>query len=192
MFFLLLTTIKKSNLFFQDSDDIRRIPIVMKKLVAFISILMLATACFARQISVQVVQHNDAWNSVGEHSLIVEDELMNGFFDYGYIVTNSETTVSASEEDDEELLNSGFVEAYDGFSDVFVQVKLYFKKIGENASESGMDPSKLDHAELVIMDVKTGKKIQVTEVKGSTKLPGTDENVKTVSKSIITAIRKAL
>lgn len=192
MVFVLLTTIKKSNLFFQDSDDIRRIPIVMKKLVTFISILMVATACFARQISVQVVQHNDAWDSVGEHSLVVEDELMNGFFDYGYIVTNSETSVSVSEENDEELLNSGFAEAYDGFSDVFVQVKLYFKKLGGNTERSGMDPSKLDHAELVIMDVKTGKKIQVTEVKGSTKQPGTDENVKIVSKSIITAITKAL
>lgn len=164
----------------------------MKKLVTFISILMVATACFARQISVQVVQHNDAWDSVGEHSLVVEDELMNGFFDYGYIVTNSETSVSVSEENDEELLNSGFAEAYDGFSDVFVQVKLYFKKLGGNTERSGMDPSKLDHAELVIMDVKTGKKIQVTEVKGSTKQPGTDENVKIVSKSIITAITKAL
>lgn len=164
----------------------------MKKLVAFISILMVATACFARQISVQVVQHNDAWNSVSEHSLVVEDELMNGFFDYGYIVTNSETTLSASEEEDENLLNSGFAEAYDGYSDVFVQVKLYFKKLGGNSGKGGMDPSSLDYAELVIMDVKTGEKIQVIEVKGSTKKPGTDENVKTVSKSIITAIKKAL
>lgn len=166
----------------------------MKKLVGIILAVVACSCMYAKQLAIQVVQHSDAWTSVGESSLVVEDELLNGFFDYGCIVTNSNASVSCSPEEDDELFHTGFGEAYDGFSDVFVQVKLYFKALNTNPDKikTDMNPSRLEHADLVMMNVKTGKIILEQVITGSTKKTDTSDNVNAVIKSLITAIKKAL
>lgn len=84
------------------------------------------TACFASQISFQVIQHDAGIDSVVESSLVIEDEVLNGFFNKGYIVTNSPTEVSASKNQDETLWKTGIGEAFEGFSDYFIQIKLFY------------------------------------------------------------------
>lgn len=166
----------------------------MKKFVLLVLACVTGTFLFARQLTIQVIQHSDAWTTVGEQSLVVEDELMNGFFDYGCIVTNSVTSVSHSPEEDEELFHVGFGEAFDGLSELFVQVKLYFEALNNdpNKSKNDLSPSRLERADLVIMNVKSGEKILESSLAGSKKSPGTSENARIVSKSLITAIKKAL
>ncbi|MCR4733653.1 MAG: hypothetical protein K5829_01425 [Treponema sp.] len=87
---------------------------------------------FAKQISIQIVQHDETSEEVFEQSFALEDEIMNGFFENGYIVTNSSASISKSDKNDSSLWHTGFGEAYDGFSDFFVQIKLYYsvEKIG--------------------------------------------------------------
>lgn len=101
----------------------------MGKLKSYICILFLTvfgTACFASQISFQVIQHDAGIDSVVESSLVIEDEVLNGFFNKGYIVTNSPTEVSTSENQDETLWKTGIGEAFEGFSDYFIQIKLFY------------------------------------------------------------------
>lgn len=163
-----------------------------KRFFVFVIIsLVFAANCFSRQISVQIVQHNLSLDYVSEQSLIVEDELMNGFFDKGFIVTNSEAAISTSEEDDDALFHVGFGEAYDGSSDYFVQVKLYYASSSKSTSLE-IAPSKLDRVDLIVMKVSSGEKIKESSIKGSDKKPGTDENVRLVSSSLIKEIQKAL
>jgi len=162
-----------------------------KKFLAGLAMLVCSSICFAGQISVQVVQHNQALDYVSEQSLIVEDELLNGFFDSGYIVTNSLAKTSYSAEEDSELLYEGFGEAFDGSSDFFVQVKLYFDATG-NKGAGDVTPCRLDHIDWVVMKVSSGETLKSSSVKGSNKKPGTDENIRLVSNTLISDIQKAL
>ena len=59
----------------------------IKKLSLFCCISLLSTLCFARQLCFQIVQHDSAAKELTEQSLTIEDEVLNSFFDYGFIVT---------------------------------------------------------------------------------------------------------
>lgn len=92
----------------------------------------ISMTCFAKQVAFQIVQHDGTHENVSEQSFVVEDTLLNSFFEYGYIVTNSAASVSGSEEQDALLLGEGIKEALEGFSDFFVQVRLYYTVIGSS------------------------------------------------------------
>ena len=97
-----------------------------KKIGLIAGLLLCAQLCFARQVSFQIIQHDDRTQDVTEQSLVIEDELLNGFFETGYIVTNSPTVVSQSDEDDVVLYNKALGDAYEGSSDYFIQIKLFY------------------------------------------------------------------
>ncbi|MCR4954555.1 MAG: hypothetical protein K6A43_10840 [Treponema sp.] len=103
-----------------------------KKLLLSTILILAGSAVFASQIAIQIVQHDETSEEVCEQSFVIEDELMNGFFENGYIVTNSPASISKSENTDSSLWYTGFGEAYDGYSDYFVQIKLYYsvEKVG--------------------------------------------------------------
>ncbi|MEE1213277.1 MAG: hypothetical protein UHO11_12410 [Treponema sp.] len=96
----------------------------------FLAALVFSVACisgsFGRSLSFQVVQHNDSLNEVCSSALVIEDEILNFFYDAGYIVTNVPAAVSKSEEQDVSFYQKGFNDASDGSFDDFVLIKLYF------------------------------------------------------------------
>lgn len=104
----------------------------LKTLFLMTILFCASTFCFAKQVSFQIVQHDGRMEKVTEQSYVVEDSLLSSFFDYGYIVTNSDAAVSTSEDEDAELLATGIREAVEGFSDYFVQVRLYYEVIGSS------------------------------------------------------------
>lgn len=161
----------------------------LKQLIVFTFLMMTTCLCFAKQIAFQVVQHNGTSKDVIESSYEVEDTLLNGFFNKGFIVTNSSATVSNSVSTDEKLWNSGFGEAYDGASDYFVQVKLYFSSV-ENETKTGV-VTKLDKASWSLCAVKSGKTIKTDTIINENGAPQ-KESVGKISASIINEITKAL
>ena len=95
----------------------------MGKLKRFWIIALLLSSgalCFANQISFQIVQHDDSMDYVSEDSLVIEDSVLNNFFEYGYIVTNSDAAISDSAGQDEKLYKIGQGDAFNGYSDYFV------------------------------------------------------------------------
>ena len=98
----------------------------LKKLCILSLLLISGSLCFANQISFQIVQHDDSLDSVSEDSMTIEDSVLNNFFEYGFIVTNSDAAISESAAQDERLYKIGQGEAFNGFSDYFVQIKLYY------------------------------------------------------------------
>ncbi|MBS7260641.1 MAG: hypothetical protein KIG91_03140 [Treponema sp.] len=162
-----------------------------KKIVSCIATFLLAGFCFAGQISIQIVQHNGALDYVSEQSLLVEDELMNGFFAKGFIVTNSLAQVSDSDETDADLFHTGFGEAFDGSSDYFVQVKLFYDS-STNKGVQDATQCRLDHIDWVMLNVSSGETLKTSSIKGSEKSPGSDENIRLSAASLIKDIQKAL
>ena len=145
-----------------------------KKIGLIAGLLLCAQLCFARQVSFQIIQHDDRTQDVTEQSLVIEDELLNGFFETGYIVTNSPTVVSQSDEDDVVLYNKALGDAYEGSSDYFIQIKLFYN----NA---------LKQIDWSIASAATGKIIKKSSIKGSV-VTDDEKGMKKISSKLISEI----
>ena len=163
----------------------------MGKLKRFciLSVLLLSgTLCFANQISFQIIQHDDSQDSVSEDSLVIEDSVLNNFFEYGFIVTNSDAAISESKAQNEKLYKIGQGDAFNGFSDYFVQIKLYYVRTEDTLSTSS-DLYKID---FIITSVKDGKQIAAKSIK-DIKIDHTKKNnLAKVSSDLVNEISKAL
>lgn len=145
-----------------------------RKIGLILGLLLCAQFCFAKQISFQIIQHDDRTQNVSEQSLVMEDELLNGFFEGGYIVTNSPTVVSDSTENDIALYNKAFGDALDGFSDYFIQVTLFYS-------------NNLKQIDWSIASVSTGNIIKKSSIESS--VSAVDEKgMKKVSTKLISDI----
>ena len=144
--------------------------------------------CFANQISFQIVQHDESKDCVSEDSMVIEDSVLNDFFEYGFIVTNSDAAISDSPSQDEQLYKIGQGDAYNGFSDYFIQIKLYYERTEQTVSENA-DLYKIDFS---ITSVKTGTKIADKTIK-DIKIDRTKKNnLSKVSSELVNEINKVL
>ena len=66
----------------------------LKRLSIIAVLLFCGSLCFANQISFQIVQHDESLDSVSEDSMVIEDSVLNNFFDYGFIFVFNFNTVS--------------------------------------------------------------------------------------------------
>lgn len=108
----------------------------MKKIVSvfFIAVLF-CSAMFGKSISFQVVQHNKSLTDVCPTVHVLEDELLNFFFDVGYIVSNEPSVATSNASKDSQLWKSGFNASVDGSCDDFIQIILDFNDT-DSASEN--------------------------------------------------------
>ena len=95
-------------------------------------VFLLASNCFAEQISFQVVQHDKRFKEITDEVLSVEDELLTRFFEKGFIVTNSPAVISESKNQTDLLWSKGLGDAFEGSSDFFVQVNIYLAEVEES------------------------------------------------------------
>ena len=125
----------------------------MKKIVSIFFILLLScSAMFGKSLSFQVVQHNESIKDVCSTVLVLEDEILNFFFDLGYIVSNEPAVVSNNNEKDVQLWNSGFNASIDGSCDNFIQIVLYF-----NESDSLKNDVQLGYINKVTWKIASAK-----------------------------------
>lgn len=150
----------------------------IKHIILFAGLLLCANFCFAKQIQLQIVQHDDRTDAVSEDSLVIEDELLNGFFETGYIITNSPAAVSCSASDDLILFNKAMGDAYEGSSDFFVQIKLYYT-------------NSLHTIDWSVASVSTGKTIKESKFESSVKAFD-EKGLRSVSSRLISEISKIL
>lgn len=103
-----------------------------KKLVAAAMVVFAAISSgFCGSLSFQILQKDECLNEVCESALVIEDEILNYFFDQGYIVSNVPAAVSNSEEQDRKFYTDAYNEAVDGAVDQFCLIKLYFTGGGQ-------------------------------------------------------------
>jgi len=149
-----------------------------KHIIILAVIFFCANCCFAKQIQLQIVQHDDRTDAVSEDSLVIEDELLNGFFETGYIITNSPAAVSCSASDDLILFNKAMGDAYEGSSDFFVQIKLYYT-------------NSLHTIDWSVASVTTGKTIKESQFESSVNAFD-EKGLRNVSSRLISEISKIL
>ena len=160
----------------------------LKRLFILTVLLASGALCFANQISFQIVQHDESLDSVSEDSMVIEDSVLNNFFEYGFIVTNSDAAISESKAQDEKLYKIGQGDAFNGFSDYFVQIRLYY----ERTEQTLVNTSDLYKIDFSITSVKSGKKIADRSMK-NIKIDRTKKNnLVKISADLVNEISKAL
>ena len=159
-----------------------------KRIAIFSALLLNAAICFANQISFQIVQHDDSADNVTEDSMTIEDSVLNTFFEYGYIVTNSDAAISDSVSQDEHLFKIGTGEAFNGYSDYFIQIKLYYERTDQTLSASS-DLYKID---FTIASAKSGVKIAEKSLENIKVDRTKKNNLVKISSELVNQINKAL
>ena len=160
----------------------------LKRLSILAVIFFCTSFCFANQISFQIVQHDESLDSVSEDSMTIEDSVLNNFFEYGFIVTNSDAAISESSAQDERLYKIGQGDAFNGYSDYFIQIKLYYERTDQTLAAS----SDLYEIDFSITSVKTGKMIAAKSMKDIKIDRSKKNNLVKISSDLVNEISKAL
>ena len=154
----------------------------IKSLIFGLLFFICSINCYGGQIAIQIVQHDNVYENVSESSLIIEDELLTGFFDNGYIVTNSPAVTSTSKGTDEKCFSIGMNEAYNGCADFFVQIKLFYT--GEKSTLKKVDWS--------LYSVNTGEKLENNTIKDFVLDENNETDLHIVSLQLISKIKEAI
>ena len=160
----------------------------LKRFCILTVLLASGALCFANQISFQIVQHDDSLDSVSEDSMVIEDSVLNNFFEYGFIVTNSDAAISESQAQDEKLYKIGQGDAFNGFSDYFVQIRLYYERTEQTLANT----SDLYEIDFSITSVKSGKKIADRSIKNIKVDRTKKNNLVKISSDLVNEISKAV
>lgn len=153
-----------------------------KKHIIFVFFMICGFCCYAGQISIQVVQHDKIQKNLSENSLVIEDELLTGFFENGYIVTNSPAMTSDSKGSDEKCFSIGMNDAFNGYSDYFVQIKLYYD--GEK--------SDLSKVNWTLYSVSTGEKLEDSFINEFVMTKENKKDLHIVALQLISKIKEAI
>ena len=165
----------------------------MKKISLVLCAAIFGTVCsWATELSFQVIQHNDALDTVSEQTLVIEDQILDYFFNLGDIVTN-EPALAAVVEDAEGLRKTAYAIAASGGAEYFIQLRLFYSgKRSKNSANISL--KNLVHVQWTITDAASGEKI--ADVKTKVRKPAsgrTDaEGVKEYAASVADAMRKEL
>lgn len=119
----------------------------MKRFLFFICFAFLSIfSAFAKEVTMQVLQHGGNTENVSETALLLEDALMNSFFNAGYIVTNEPASISYSESDDKKFGQDLIKLSSLSGGDYVVQVILFLQTEKSTSPESVrlVDIAKID------------------------------------------------
>ena len=146
----------------------------------------------AASLTFQIVQHCENLKSVCESSLRMEDEIMNGFFEAGYIVSNTPAVISASEVEDVKIFKDGVNEAAGSSLDNFLAVHIYFDK---QAIAGGKEPdfSNIYAISWKMGEVKDGRIIDNGQLSiKKTDRTDSESNIKKTAQEFVSHIQKIL
>lgn len=126
---------------------------------SLILLLLLTAICHAKTISVQVVQNNPGQERIWETTTLVEQSIIDYFFDDGNIVSNSPIWISSSDDKKNHgALNAALIENSEGGMEFLVRVEVFFN----TSKSSNPDAPLLENIEKVewkIYSVDSGKEV---------------------------------
>lgn len=170
--------------------------IYMRKMarIAFIVFFSLFSALgFAESVGIQVIQKDGNIKGVRQTSTVVENTLLDGFFDNGYIATTAPIFASDSTEKDSTILRKVLQEALEGHVDVLVVVFIDFK-MGDSIVTSNILLNDVNKISWELYNVQTGLSLvsQEYEIQKSLSKYKGEDGVVRFSKVVFTDIMKAM
>ena len=163
-----------------------------KTLCTAAALIICMSGLSARELAFHVVQHNGSLETVSEQTLMIEDIVLDYFFNRGDIVTN-EPAEAVKADGDAASYKKAFSDAADGGAAYFIQLRLYY--VAETSSDpASIALSNIDHVTWTVTEVQSGKKIADMKGRPGKAAEGQDETegVKSYAADIADAIQKVL
>jgi len=160
----------------------------LKKLFLF-SVIMIGfcAASFAKQISFQIVQVDKSRDYISDKSYDIESKVLDAFFDSGFIVTTSESKASEYEDEDGSLWSVGLGDAFNGYSDYFVQIEIVYVMNDKSRTAQG----NINKIEWTLASAKTGSKLK-KETISEIKIVNGQEDLDSIAKNLVKNINSAI
>ncbi len=139
-----------------------------RNFIAMVFSFLMASTCFARSLSIQVVQNNPAAaeDQVFAVSDWVEQNVIDFFFETGNIVTTSPVCLYAQDDsENKKNLMTALKETFMGGMDTLIRIQIDFNDEKDNPNILLLDYIK--HTSWVIYDARSGKEL----AKGECKVP---------------------
>lgn len=131
----------------------------MKKALLAIVFALFACAAYAKSFSLQVVQKNTPGDQVFDSSFVVEQTILDHFYDRGMIVSNNSVLISKDDEaQDKTDLRRSMIEAKIGCMDLFVKLCLNYSVL-DSANPTAILLSNIKSADLEIVSLAENKTI---------------------------------
>lgn len=127
----------------------------MKRTFFAFLLLCASFAAGAKSFSLQVIQRNTGGDSVFDTSYVVEQAIMDYFFEHGMIISSNQVIVSKRDDASEKKeLRRSLIEAKSGCMDLFVKLYLNFA-LEDSKNPSAVLLSNINNAELEILSTET-------------------------------------
>jgi hypothetical protein len=156
-------------------------------------LLFLPVGGFSKELLFQIVQYDKAASVVSETALVFEDEMLDYFFNAGFVVTNIPAVRAESAEDDTDGSKKLFEEAASDGSYAAVQIKVYLNST-DSTNPGSVKTADIVRAEWVVTNVMSGK--SETGTVGRPVQPGDnksdEDSVRKYAVSVADQIRKVL
>ena len=125
----------------------------MKKNFLAFFLLGMSALLNAKSFSLQIVQRNTGGETIFDTSYVVEQAIMDYFFDRGAIVSNNSVIVSNNDDTKEKTqLHRSFVEAQEGCMNLFIKLFLNYA-LEDSTNPSAVLLSNIRDAEVEIVSV---------------------------------------
>lgn len=125
----------------------------MKKWYAALVFTLLCVACWTQNITIQIVQHDDACSEVGEATRVFEDAVIGTLFDEGIIVSNEPALAWSKKQITDRELKHSVAEAMEGYAQYLVLFDLNFKD-NKGANPEAVYLSHIDSVAWRVLDEK--------------------------------------
>lgn len=162
----------------------------MKKIIGILLVLCAAQFVWSNEIAFHIMQHSNTLKDVAEQTFIIEDTILDYFFDLGDIVTN-ERAACVSEKDVPKTTQESLKAAQEGGADYFVLIELFYNDDMplELDAVSLLNISKTTYT---VFDAVSGKKLSSKKQKttAATKAKTNIDGVKEYAVRIAAHIRK--
>ncbi|MBQ9627323.1 MAG: hypothetical protein IJR40_09150, partial [Treponema sp.] len=131
----------------------------MKKALLAAALTFSLFAANAKSFSLQVVQRNTPGDQVFDSSFVVEQTILDHFYDRGMIVSNNSVLVSKNDDaQDKTDIRRSMIEAKIGCMDLFVKLSLNYSVL-DSANPTAILLSNIKSADLEIVSINENKTI---------------------------------
>lgn len=121
------------------------------KKIAFVLIIFMSTFVWSKSMSLQIIQKNGSENVVFDASYLVEQTIMDYFFEHAYIVSNSPVIIQKKSESIKSELQKSYDSAQEGYLDFIIEVTILYNLSDSNNPEEAL----LNNIEKIEWNVKS-------------------------------------
>lgn len=108
-----------------------------RKVIFFVALLS-GSIVHAKSFSLQIIQKNGSENVVFNASYLIEQTILDYFFEHAYIVSNSPVIIEKKDGDLETELKKSIAAAQEGFLDYIIEVEVFYNLENSNNPEEAM------------------------------------------------------